>query len=245
LDTVSADVRTSEADGDAQELEKDLSYLTIEVASPAPGLELRRGDVRLDQGAFGARLPVDPGKHVITASAPGYRASTLEVTVGSPRDAQTVKVPPLEKLPEGSATPGLSPIPAPGQTPAPNPSARPGERRPVPAAAPWVVGAVGVVGVGVGAAFGALALSSYSSAKSACPTMMGCGSHALDLRSTAGLDAHVADAMIPIGATAVAVATVLLIVNAKSVPEPKPAALTLVPTAGRQGAALSVRGAVW
>jgi hypothetical protein len=232
--------RAKEAGDLADELEKKLSHLTITVTSPVAGLEVRRDDVRLEQGSLGSSLPIDPGKHVVTASAPGCKPVTLEVTIGGAADAQTLTIPPLEKAEQGAATPAQ----APG---GPQPPSGGGETTPAPPGrgpAPWVVGGIGIASLAVGAALGGLALKTYSDAKSACPTMMHCAQSALDQRSTAGTYAKVADVTIPVGATAVVVATVLFFVLPRGTPEAKPpAAVALVPSVGSNGAGLSLAGA--
>ncbi len=60
----------------ASALEKRLSYLTIQLApsaSAAPYLEVSRDGARLDPTTLNAALPIDPGPHVIEASAPGRK----------------------------------------------------------------------------------------------------------------------------------------------------------------------------
>ncbi len=52
---------------------------------------------------IGAVMPVDPGKYVIEASAPGHETWTHTATVAPNGDSQTVTVPALQKLPETGA----------------------------------------------------------------------------------------------------------------------------------------------
>jgi hypothetical protein len=190
--------RVEEAQRRAAELENELSFLTIYVPNLLPGLEVRRDDVLVEAGSFGAKIPVDPGAHKLALAAPGYEPKTLEITIGASRDVQTVTLPALEKsAPAGSTAP-------PASGPTTPPASGPG-------ALPWAIGGAGLALTGVGAAFGGLALKAYGDAKAACPSRMGCGTAALDLRSTAGVRAKVADVTIPVGLVGVAVSVVLLV----------------------------------
>lgn len=228
--------RAEEAEKNAAELEKQLSHLTIEVSSPVPGLEVRRDDVRLEEGALGSRLPVDPGKHVITVSAPGYRTATVDIEVGQAGDAKTLRLPALEKDSTPVAPPSAVTPPAAPEQPTPGAPEKPSGFGP----APWIVGGVGVASLGVGAAFGGLALKTYSDAKGACPSRTGCTTNALDLRSRAGRDANIANVTIPVGIVGVGVATVLLVLGRKQASSPAPVAV--VPVIDRNLGGLALAG---
>jgi tetratricopeptide (TPR) repeat protein len=70
----------------AEKLEPTLSKLTVEVpdAVRVQGLEVTRNGAPLAPGLWGVPLPVDPGRLIIEARAPGYHASshTLNVEAG-------------------------------------------------------------------------------------------------------------------------------------------------------------------
>lgn len=91
----------------AEALEPRLVKLTIQVpeANKVPGLVIVRDGARLSSGEWGVAIPVDPGDHVITASAEGRtpwetRQSVREVSasvtvpllVEKPRDPVVVPV---------------------------------------------------------------------------------------------------------------------------------------------------------
>ncbi len=220
--------RVDEATRQAEALEKSLSHLTITVKAPVAGLNVQRDDVRLEPSSVGTPLPLDPGKHVITVMAPGKKPVTIEITLGQASDDRTITVPPLE---QDSA--------APPPSGAPDASARPG-RGPLP----WVIGGVGIAALGVGAAFGGLALSTYATAKSECPTKTGCSDDALSTRSRANAFANVANVGIPVGAVAVGAAVILLLTGPSRPAEPPkdaPRAM-LIPVAGPHRAGLSLSG---
>jgi hypothetical protein len=189
--------RLEEATKKAAELEGGLSHLTIVVSRPVAGLDVLRDDVSVAASTFGTNLPVDPGRHVIVATAPGYKRVTIETTVAAEHDAQVVTIPPLE--PEGPAD-------------AP-PAASSG-----PSAAPWIVGGVGLAALAIGGGFGVAALVQYHDAKSACPTRMGCSSGAVAESTRAYTFANVANGGIAVGGVGVAIAAILFATRPKRPP---------------------------
>src|SRR5207247_2559796 len=90
-------------------LEPTLSRLVIQVPESAdlPELEIKRDGSVIRRAAWGTAMPVDPGEHLIEASAHGKIAWKHSVTVGAKTDAKTVVVPPLENAP--TPAPSLAP----------------------------------------------------------------------------------------------------------------------------------------
>lgn len=85
----------------ATALEPLLPHLTIAVSPDAAidGLEVKRDGVTIPQVAWGVALPVDPGEHVVEASAPKRKAWSAKVQ-SVEKETATVKVPSLELAPE-------------------------------------------------------------------------------------------------------------------------------------------------
>jgi hypothetical protein len=79
----------------AAALEPRLSYLTINVPDEVrvDGLEVLRGGVVIDTGAWNRALPIDGGTHTITGRAPGHEAWSTTVTVAPEGDRKAVEVP--------------------------------------------------------------------------------------------------------------------------------------------------------
>ncbi len=80
----------------AHALEARLSTLSIAVPAAVaqiPGLAVQRDGLALEAPAWSTAVPVDPGRHVVVAAAPGRRGWTTSVTVNGPADHQTVTVP--------------------------------------------------------------------------------------------------------------------------------------------------------
>jgi serine/threonine-protein kinase len=131
--------RVSIAEERAGALEPKLSRLVIEVEGAVAGLEVRRDGQRVGKAQWGSALPVDPGRHEITASAPGKKDYKREVTIGGDAEKKTVRVPRLEDAPVETK-------------PVVDDDTGDGQR-----IAGWIVGGAGVVAAGVGGVLGLLA----------------------------------------------------------------------------------------
>ena len=77
-----------------------LSRLTVSVPTKVDGLEIKRDGSVLDDAAWGTAIPIDPGKHVIEASAPG-RAPFRRVVVVAAGGAKETVVVTLDAGPAG------------------------------------------------------------------------------------------------------------------------------------------------
>lgn len=119
-------------------LEPKLSRLTLALAPEVnePELTVALDGVVIGLAALGVPTPVDPGKHVVEARAPGKKSWSSSVEIGAVADAQTVTILPLEAGPPPVVAPvAVAPVPAPEPAAAPPPSAPPrdaGTTRPVP-----------------------------------------------------------------------------------------------------------------
>jgi hypothetical protein len=101
--------RVKSAQQHAEALAPRLSRLTIRVADERiAGLEIRRDDVVVRPGQWGAAIPTDPGTHVISAKAPGRKAWQVSITLRE-RTSETVSIPALEpSTTAGATTPAQS-----------------------------------------------------------------------------------------------------------------------------------------
>jgi tetratricopeptide (TPR) repeat protein len=224
-----------EATERAQALEADLSYLTIRVSQPAAGLEVRRNGQRIASGSFGAKIPVDPGRFVIEASAAGYVPVRRQVTVGRRHDHQVVELPPLLPVAPAPASTGAA-RPAPTQA---GPSAAASGSN---AAAAWIAGSVGLTGLSVGGVFGALALSSDASARRACDDRTtDCPQHALAHAETRDRQALISTLGVGVGLAGIAVATWLILSGADA-PDAQPAAMSAGVSLGRASVFMNAGG---
>ncbi|MEZ4376531.1 MAG: PEGA domain-containing protein [Polyangiaceae bacterium] len=137
----------------AAELEPKLSKL--ELVPPKPlvkDMTVTRDGELISAGSMGTPVAVDPGKHEIKVTAPGYRPWTTTVEVGPDGDAQIVRIPSLvvdpnaKTGPDGTVTPGDAGTGGPGVL-------------------PWVLIGGGGVFIGTGLVFGLLAKGQASDAE--------------------------------------------------------------------------------
>lgn len=83
----------------AAKLGPRLSKLTIKVADTPLGLEILRGDTRLDARAWNQPLSIDGGTYRITARAPGRVEWSATAVVKPEADAQIIEIPELAAAP--------------------------------------------------------------------------------------------------------------------------------------------------
>jgi hypothetical protein len=186
----------------AQRLEPLLSRLTIQVAPETQqisGLTVDRKDKQVQAALFNVPVPTDPGEYTITASAPGYEPWSGTVTVPERAGRVAINVPPLKKTSGESAStaPPATPTTTVPQTGQPgddtaranafNASTAPGveSRSSSQRTMGLVLGAAGVVGVGVGSFFGLKSFSKESDAEKECPRASACTSTGLSLTEDA------------------------------------------------------------
>jgi hypothetical protein len=151
----------------AKLLETRLTQLRFRVDPPVPDVSVKLDGRALGMAALGSAIPLDPGEHVVEATAPGKLRWVDHVRL-APDPGTTDIVVSL------ASEPAPAPEPPAGEPPA-APTPRPA--RPAPStAAPSakrdlgiILSGVGVVGLGVGAAFGFAALSKKDESEHACP----------------------------------------------------------------------------
>ncbi|HEU4536730.1 MAG TPA: hypothetical protein VFS00_21540 [Polyangiaceae bacterium] len=242
--------RAEEAGRRAARLEPRLSYMTVRVAAPPPGLKVLRDGEPMYGVQQGARLPVDPGVHLLVAEAPGYQTLRLSVSVKPDGDHARVWIPPLWDERSGPSAPPGVPRPATAATtPAtsaptttatatPSPGQPPGDDgpdwRPVLG---YTAAGFGALSLGVGTFFGFKALSTNHRAERSCDSFDACPRRALEDREDANVEAWVANVGIGLGAASLAVGAYLLSLEAsKPAPSAKAGAgrgLWLAPGLGR------------
>ncbi|MFO0734238.1 MAG: hypothetical protein U0270_00085 [Labilithrix sp.] len=197
----------------AAALEPTLNHLTITVGetSKVPGLVVSRDGAKLEAGEWGVAIPVDPGEHVIAASADGYISieKKLEVKEG---DA-TFEVPALEKLPP----PPVEPPPPPLTLPKGFPSAD----KPYPKArwstleiAGLTMAGVGALGVAGGGLMALVAAGNYDAAAAHCTNgTHGCDPNAVETANNAYDLAAMATATMITGVALIGAGALLIILS--------------------------------
>jgi hypothetical protein len=170
-----------------------LSKLTIRVSDAAartPGLEVRRDGSPVGTALWGLAVPVDPGDHVIEASAPGRKTWSTRVTLGRRADQKLFEVPELGPADAPSAATGGESRTSPGL----------GQRR----VGALALGAVGLAAIATGAAFGAHAVSEYGDATAHCSPSFCADPSEASLSHASIRDANVANVAVGVGLLAIA-----------------------------------------
>ena len=180
-------------------LESKLERIIISVAAPPPGLVVKRSGITIDAAAWGSALPVDPGKHLIEASAPGKKPFSIEVTTAGPSKPVTVEIPALVDAPV-----------EPTSIAAPPPVAPPADSGASRRVAAYVTGGVGVAGIVIGAVMGSMAKSKWNEAQTQhCRTSTLCDADGVSLVSSAQSGATVSTISFIAGGTLLATGVVL------------------------------------
>lgn len=245
--------REHEARDRAAALIDKLPKLLIRVgdanAGGSAGLELKRDDAVVGSGQWDVPIPVDPGPHHITATAPNRRPWEVSVNV-EPGAVVTVNVPTLEPLPsppvqrvEPPALPAETPqqkrseIPA-AATLTPEPKSSSSSHQQFTTAA-LITGGVGALGLAAGGIFGLLSLQKHNAADGSCD-YDACNPEGVELRDQARTMGDLSTAGFVIGAVGIAASVTLWL----TAPEPQRMALRLPPR-GRPGTAPALVGWSW
>lgn len=222
--------REKEARKAAAKLEGKLSKLIIDAPDRIAGMEVKRDGTMIGDGGLSIAAPVDPGTHVVEATAPEHEPWSTKVEVAGDGASVTVKVPKLKAIPKPKPPP-------------PPPPPEPEGLGPTRTTA-LILGGAGVVGLGVGIFFGSRALSLNEQSKNHCDGNL-CDSEGFALRNDARRWGSGSTIAIIAGAVGVGAAAVLWFTapsHGPSQDKDKPHA-AVSPYIGLDGGGLSVRGA--
>jgi hypothetical protein len=154
----------------AEDLEKRLSRLRVELAAPGPGLSVTLDGRAVGAAGLGSLLPLDPGEHTIEATGPGKKPWRNRVELAPGPATLAVVVPPLENAPAAA-------VPPPALTPSLEPlSSQPDAVEPAPARPTLsrktiglIVGSFGLASLAVGGVLGALTFEKKRDIDEVCP----------------------------------------------------------------------------
>lgn len=226
--------REATANGRIAALEPMLSTLRID-AGDMPGMVVKRDGLEVGRGSLGVPIAVDPGEHVITATAPGHEEWKATVMVGPNADVKAVTVPPLRKVEpifQGNGDEGGAPA------------------EPASGSGLWtagiVVGGAGLAIMGVGAIFGGLALGDQGDADALCPQKK-CSPEGQDFIDSANTKALVSTLGFGIGLAAVGAGVTLFFIGGSAGSEgeesaPEAPSAKIVPWVGATGGGLFATG---
>jgi serine/threonine-protein kinase len=204
------------------------------------GLTITRDGVRMTAAAWGSAFPVDPGEHVVVASAPGHEPWTTKLTLREGDTAAIVEVPALSVL--------TVPLPAPQPTwiaPAPSPEPTPvasDEGMSTMRVAGFVIGGVGVAGLAAAAITGAVVLGKRGVLSDHCDDQKRCDDEGLDAASSAEPIAIANTVAWGVGIVGVGVGLVLVLAGGND--DVEAAAVQLLPSADPHGGGLVLRGSL-
>lgn len=214
-----------------EQLRAKLSWLEIAPAAGAdvPGLAITRDGVPVPRASWSTITPVDPGRHTITATAPGRERFETTITVGDVGDRKRVEIPVLATPPAPTASPLTSSAPSP---------AGGNWRKPAGITALGV----GVASMSVGAVFGVKAIMDSNESKRLCPDRQCATDEGLAKNASARTAAKAANVLLPIGVLAAGAGIFFLLTQPRTETSKK-AALRFTPSAGPGGAGVSIEGA--
>jgi hypothetical protein len=196
-----------------QRLEPRLPRLVLRVEAGTPaGTRVLQDEVELRQASFGVALPVDPGQHRIRVIAPGHEVREYSVTTPEGARQELVvtvgpelpEAPPAEPL---TTQPVADPI---AVTPEPLPVEDRSGRR----TAGIVVGGVGIAGLGISMATGAMAIEKKKDMGDGC-SADGCTDAGLEAADDGKTIAGISTVSFVVGAAAVGVGTYLIVSSRK------------------------------
>ena len=201
-----------------------LGQLTLSIAKAVPGAKVMLDDSVIQSGALGVKLPIDPGKHLVLADAPGYEHFEHRFEIAE-KEVTSVAI---------SLKPEI--IFEPPPTP-PVQIATSGGRQ----IATWSAFGVGGAGLIVGTIFGAqwLSLSKQLIAectvkapdgRQLCPATLKSGQSGSAATNTYTTDGTIAGISFGVAGAGIAVGTILLLTAPKA-PPPK-TGFTLSPEVG-------------
>jgi hypothetical protein len=227
----------------ASRLEPSLAKMTIILGGVAgvPGMTVTRDGNDVAQALWGEQVPVDPGAHKITVTAPHKKPWESTVTVQPGSRNVDVPVPPLEAAPEPIAPPPPPPVESRtsgGENPPPS-----GSRGVAQRAIGGVAIGLGVVGLGFGTYFGLQALFKNNDSKEGggCvgPNDNMCNMAGSALRNTALSDATGSTVAFVIGGI-LTVGGIVVVVAAPS--GPRKESVSLSPWVDRNGMGVGMGG---
>jgi hypothetical protein len=235
------------------ELDKAQPTIAFEVKD-ASGADVSSVAVTLDgkpwaESLEGKALPADPGKHVFVFTVAGHTAitRTLVLTEGEKGRRERIEL-------DGSAATGAAPartpssagsaLLAPGAGTSSAPSGGASARLGTQKILGLTVGGLGVAGIGLGAVFGLMTFSSWSSAKTACggdPSQCKDVTTGQSHRSTAETEATISTVGFVAGGVLLATGAALFFA-AKSPESRSTTGLVVSPSAGPGQAGLRISG---
>jgi hypothetical protein len=216
------------------QIELKVSHLTLVVDPKAElqGLTIKLDGEAIGHAAWSSQLPVDPGAHEVIASALGRLDQRVTVQVVGVADTKTVTILPLDDVPAAASS-----GPSPEATSEP---AQPTGKRVVG----FIVGGVGLVGIGVGTLFGIDALQKRHDSDASCSGNTCRNQSGVALNDDAQRFAIYSDVGLGVGIVGLVVGTYLVVTGGASKPVAASTALhvNVRPVIGTRSSSLELAG---
>jgi hypothetical protein len=224
----------------AERLEIKLVRLSIKAPDVPEGLTVRRDGILVARAEWGVEVPVDPGAHSVTASAPGFKDWTSTVSLTDDGARAAVVVPALEPMESGPtrAEPPPTPPPSPrtesAERSTPPPSGTSESGSPIRLIGAIVFGA-GIAGLGASAVLAVVDKDGYNTSLGNCqpnnPAI--CNGQGVSQRNDARTAGDAATAAFVIGAAAAVGGGLMWILGPRPATGPRASAYaTVAPTLG-------------
>lgn len=226
-----------------KQIEPRLSTATVVVTATTAELAVELDGSLIGRPAWNTPMPINPGRHKLRVTAPGFKEYTTEFDVGREKDAKRVEVPALQPAPAAPAEPAATPTG--GKAPAASAqtstaSAKPSDGSRTKRIAAYVTAGTGVGLVGIGSFFGVRALTKMSESDDECPGDR-CTHTGAERSVQANSAANVANVFVGVGLAAIGVGAYLYFTSGSSKNE-QAARLLITPTAGPGAGGLLLRG---
>lgn len=191
----------------ADELESRVPRLVV--VARAKDQVLTLDGERIADGSLDVPMPLDPGEHVLQASAAGKKTWTQIVTLVPDAERVTVVVPELDDLAPPAPPIAVAPPVAVDAGPTDGPTKIP------PRTLGYVVGGIGLASIATGAYLGVLMVQRKSSAETGCVGRF-CTQEALDRFDEARTQGVLSTVLVGVGVAAVAAGVVLFVSSPSS-----------------------------
>jgi hypothetical protein len=176
-----------------------------------PGLEVKRDGVLVGAAQFDVTLPVDPGRHFISAQAAGYESVQFAVVVQEKHDRQVINVPALKEL-------RITQVASVAPQPKPMPILPRNQSQPQSPTSPWpwVLGGVGAASLVVGTVSSILMIHENNYAKDNCSKKENCSNAVLQAQGRRNAELGLVEVTIPVGIVALGSAATWLLFSPRA-----------------------------
>jgi hypothetical protein len=226
----------------ATAVEPKLAHLTVRVAPTVPdNARITRGGAPFERNSGGVAITVDPGKITLVVSANARQDATYDVELAEGQSKEVVVDIGAPAVVSAPATPRgpASDRPTPDRPASDKASsATSGSARPLRTAG-FIVGGVGIVGLGVGAVTGILATAKASTVRDHCDTTTYvCDSQGVDAAHSGNTFATVSTVTLIAGGALLAGGAAMIYLGGKK----KESSVAIVPAFGPAGGSATLVG---